>query len=56
MRDVRTRKKGDLIEVDTPIESDAQITVEGGHDIAVLARRSVLQRHRVLNLLRHIDP
>ena len=27
-----------------------------GHDIAVMARQRVLQRHRVLNLMTHVDP
>jgi len=27
-----------------------------GHDIAVEARQRVLQRHRVLNLMTHVDP
>jgi len=54
--DIRTRKMGDLIIVDAHIEVDAHITVEAGHDIAVAARQSVLQRHRVLNLMTHIDP
>jgi len=35
---------------------DAAITVEAGHDIAVVARQRVLQRHRVLNLMTHVDP
>jgi len=56
IHDVRTRKMGDMIVVDAHIEVDAQITVEAGHDIAVLARQRVLQRHRVLNLMTHIDP
>jgi hypothetical protein len=30
--------------------------VEAGHDIAVSARARVMQRHRVLNLMTHIDP
>jgi hypothetical protein len=30
--------------------------VEAGHDIAVEARRRVMQRHRVLNLMTHVDP
>jgi len=54
--DIRTRKMGDMIVVDAHIEIDAQITVEAGHDIAVEARRRVLQRHRVLNLMTHVDP
>ena len=56
VHDVRTRKMGDMIVVDAHIEVDALITVEAGHDIAVEARQRVLQRHRVLNLLTHVDP
>jgi cation diffusion facilitator family transporter len=56
VHDVRTRKMGDLIVVDAHLEVDAEITVEAGHDIAVQARQRVLQRHRVLNLMTHIDP
>ncbi len=56
VHDLRTRKMGDMIVVDAHIEVDATITVEAGHDIAVLARRRVLERHRVLNLMTHVDP
>ncbi len=56
VHDVRTRKMGDMIVVDAHIEVDASITVEAGHDIAVLARQRVMQRHRVLNLMTHVDP
>jgi cation diffusion facilitator family transporter len=56
VHDVRTRKMGDMIIVDAHLEVDAAITVEAGHDIAVLARDRVLMRHRVLNLMTHIDP
>jgi cation diffusion facilitator family transporter len=56
VHDVRTRKMGDMIVVDAHIEVDAEITVEAGHDIAVAARQRVLQRHRVLNLMTHVDP
>ena len=56
VHDVRTRKMGDMIVVDAHIEVDASITVEAGHDIAVVARARVLQRHRVLNLMTHVDP
>ncbi|MBC7454694.1 MAG: hypothetical protein H7335_13510, partial [Massilia sp.] len=30
--------------------------VEAGHDIAVAARRNVMERHRVLSLMTHVDP
>jgi cation diffusion facilitator family transporter len=56
VHDLRTRKMGDLIVVDAHLEVDANISVEAGHDIAVAARQRVLQRHRVLNLMTHIDP
>ena len=56
VHDVRTRKMGDMIVVDAHIEVDAYITVEAGHGIAVEARQRVLKRHRVLNLMTHVDP
>ncbi len=56
VHDVRTRKMGDMIVVDAHLEVDAAITVEAGHDIAVLARLRVLERHRVLNMMTHVDP
>ncbi|MCF8167372.1 MAG: cation diffusion facilitator family transporter [Rhodoferax sp.] len=56
VHDVRTRKMGDLIVMDAHLEVAADISVEAGHDIAVLARQRVMQRHRVLNLMTHVDP
>jgi cation diffusion facilitator family transporter len=56
VHDVRTRKMGDMIVVDAHLEVDASISVEQGHDIAVQARHRVMQRHRVLNLMTHLDP
>ena len=56
VHDVRTRKMGDMIVVDAHIEVDASLSVEAGHDIAVAARQRVMQRHRVLNLMTHVDP
>ena len=53
---MRTRKMGDMILVDAHIEVDAYLTVEVGHDIGLAARQAVMQRHRVLNLMTHIDP
>ena len=54
--DLRTRKMGDMIIVDAHIEVDATQTVEAGHDIAVNVRQRVLKKHRVLNLMAHVDP
>ncbi|MEI7516400.1 MAG: cation diffusion facilitator family transporter [Betaproteobacteria bacterium] len=56
VHDVRTRKMGDMIVVDAHIEVDANLTVEQGHNIAVAARSAVMRRHRVLNLMTHVDP
>ena len=56
VHDVHTRKMGDMIVVDAHIEVDALITVDAGHAIAVAARQRVMQRHRVLNLMTHVDP
>ncbi len=56
VHDLRTRKMGDLIAVDAHLEVDATITVEAGHAIAVVARQRVMQRHRVLDLMTHVDP
>jgi cation diffusion facilitator family transporter len=56
VHDVRTRKMGDMVVVDAHIEVDADLTVEEGHNIAVNARQAVMLRHRVLNLMTHVDP
>ncbi len=56
VHDVRTRKMGDMVVADAHIEVDAKLTVEEGHNIAVAARNAVLKRHRVLNLMTHVDP
>ena len=56
VHDLRTRKMGDMIVVDAHIEVEATQTVVAGHDIAVIFRQRVIARHRVINLLTHIDP
>lgn len=56
VHDVRTRKMGDMIVVDAHLEVDATLSVEQGHDIAVEARDRVMQRHRVINMMTHVDP
>jgi len=56
VHDIKSRKMGDMIVVDAHIEVDPNISVEEGHDIAVVARQRVMRRHRVLNLMTHIDP
>jgi cation diffusion facilitator family transporter len=53
---LKTRKMGDLILADVHLEIDADMTVEQGHDIALDARRRVMEQHDVLNLMTHVDP
>jgi cation diffusion facilitator family transporter len=56
VHDLRTRKVGDSIIADVHIEVKGTLSVAEGHAIAVEARNRVMQRHRVLNLMTHIDP
>lgn len=56
VHDLKTRKMGDMIVVDAHLEVDGTLTVEAGHDIAVEARDRIMQRHRVLHLMTHLDP
>ncbi len=56
VHDLRTRRTGDLLLVDAHLEVDGSLTVEEGHRIAVDARRRVMDRHPVLNMMTHVDP
>lgn len=56
IHDLRARKMGDLAIVDVHIDVDGQLTVQTGHDIAVDARRRVMECHRVQNVMVHVDP
>ena len=56
VHEIKTRKMGDMIVVDAHLEVEATLTVEEGHNISVEARARVMQRHRVLNLMAHVDP
>ena len=56
VHDLRTRKMGDMIVANVHIEVDATISFEAGHHIAIVARQRVLTRHRVLNVMTHVDP
>ena len=56
VHDVRTRKMGDMILVDAHLEIESTATVKVGHDIALEARRRVMQRRDVLNVMTHVDP
>lgn len=56
LHDLKTRRAGDLLLVDVHLDIDANLTVAEGHDIAVEARRRVITRHPVLNVMTHVDP
>jgi divalent metal cation (Fe/Co/Zn/Cd) transporter len=56
VHDLRIRKMGDMIVVDVHLDIAGALRVAAGHDIAVAARQQVLQRHRVLNVMTHVDP
>ncbi len=56
VHDLRTRRMGDLAMVDAHLLVDGYISVSEGHYIAAIARQHVLQAHRVLDVLVHIDP
>ena len=54
--DLRTRRMGDLAMVGLHILVDSRISVSEGHYIAANARQRVLDAHRVLDVMVHIDP
>ncbi|RJX32989.1 MAG: cation transporter [Oxalobacter sp.] len=56
VHDLRTRRVGDFAIVDVHLEVDAKITVLQGHDIAVAARRRIMEKHKVLDVMTHLDP
>lgn len=56
LHDLRTRKMADYALVDAHIVVDPRISVSEGHYIAETARQAVLERHRVMNVMVHIDP
>jgi len=56
LHELRTRKSGDLLLVDAHLEVSADLTVRQGHDIALEARRRVLEGGTVLSMMTHVDP
>ena len=56
VHDLRTRKMGDQIVVDVHLEVDGNLTVFAGHAIADDVSQRILQRHRVLTVMTHLDP
>jgi cation diffusion facilitator family transporter len=56
IHDAKSRKMGDLILLDVHLEIDGSKSVREGHDIAVEARRRVMTKFPVLNVMTHVDP
>jgi cation diffusion facilitator family transporter len=56
LHDLRTRRVGDMVLVDVHIEVDEALNVRAGHDIALAARKAVMDALPVLNVMTHIDP
>jgi cation diffusion facilitator family transporter len=56
IHDLRTRKTGDMLLVDVHLEVDGALSVAQGHAIALEARKQVMDKHRVLGVMTHVDP
>lgn len=56
LHELRTRKMAHQALVDAHVMVDPRISVSEGHFIAESARRAVLKKHSVLEVLVHIDP
>lgn len=56
VHNIRTRKMGDMIIIDAHIEVNGNLSVREGHDIAVNVRYLIMQKHRVIDVITHIDP
>jgi len=56
IHDLKTRKLGDMIWVEVDIEMDGSLSIAEGHDIAVQARKRVMDNEPVLEVMTHFDP
>jgi|SRR5690625_589507 len=56
LHDLKTRKMGDMIWVEVDLEMDSNLTIKEGHDIAVEARKRVMDTLPVLDVMTHFDP
>lgn len=56
MHDTKTCRMGDIILVGTYLEVNAYVSVHEGHDIALKARRHMMERRDVLNPMTHVGP
>jgi cation diffusion facilitator family transporter len=53
----RSRRVGDLYEVDLHLQVDPQLSVEAGHEIARLVKHAILEKHpEVVAVLIHLEP
>ncbi len=53
----RTRRVGDLYEVDLHLQVAPQLTVEAGHEIASQVKKAILEKHpEVFEVLVHLEP
>jgi len=53
---LRTRRMGDMVQVDVHLEVDGSLTVAQAHEIALAARRSIMASAPVLDVMTHLDP
>ncbi|QBP12552.1 cation diffusion facilitator family transporter [Cupriavidus metallidurans] len=56
VHDLRTRKMSDMILVDAHLEILGSLSIHAGHNIALEARRRLMARGDILNLMTHVDP
>ncbi len=56
LHNLRTRKVGDMLMVDVHLEIDGALRVREGHAIAETAQERIMQNHRVVDVLTHVDP
>lgn len=56
IHNLKTRKMADSVIVDVHLEVNGDLSVREGHDIAINARRAVLDKYNVLNVMTHVDP
>lgn len=56
LHDLKTRKLGDMLAVDVHLDIDAKLNVETAHRITVAVHDALLERHRVIHVMTHIDP
>jgi cation diffusion facilitator family transporter len=56
VKHLKARKMGDLLLVDVHIQVNGEKSVREGHEIAIRMRKLVMDQHRVINVMTHVDP